>query len=101
MKTRQISISCKQRFGSIKFEVSENIKLEAPQVSYRDGPIVDLQLEDIGVLGINSTKLDRAMPYASVSVGVMKEDLLVKNFDYGVFPEFGELGSIENKSYRR
>ena len=41
---------------SIKFEVSENIKLEAPQVSYRDGPIVDLQLEDIGVLGINSPK---------------------------------------------
>ena len=24
---------------------------------------MDLQLEDIGVLGINSTKLDRAFPY--------------------------------------
>ena len=54
---------------TIKFEVSEDIELAAPKVSYRDGPIVDLQLEDIGVLGINSTKLDRAMPYASVSVG--------------------------------
>ncbi len=82
---------------TIKFEVSENIKLEAPKVSYRDGPIVDLQLEDIGVLGINSTKLDRVLPYASVSVGVMKEKVLVKNFEYGVMPEFSELGSIESK----
>ena len=97
-KTNRYQFTSKD-LDSVKFEVSENIKLEAPQVSYRDGPIVDLQLEDIGVLGINSTKLDRAFPYASVSVGVMKEDLLVKNFDYGVFPEFGDLGSIENKKF--
>ena len=86
-------------FDNIKFEVSENIKLASPKVSYRDGPIVDLRLEDIGVLGINSMKLDGALPYASVSVGVMKEEVLAKNFDYGVFPEFGELGSNENKKF--
>ena len=86
-------------FDNIKFEVSENIKLASPKVSYRDGPIVDLRLEDIGVLGINSMKLDRALPYASASVGVMKEKVLAKNFDYGVFPEFGELGSNENKKF--
>ena len=78
-KTNKYQFASKD-LDSIKFEVSENIKLEAPQVSYRDGPIVDLQLEDIGVLGVNSTKLDRAFPYASVSVGVMKEDLLGKKF---------------------
>ena len=83
---------------TIKFEVSEDIELAAPKVSYRDGPIVDLQLEDIGVLGINSTKLDRAMPYASVSVGVMKEkEVFVKNFEYGVVPEFSELDPIQSK----
>ena len=86
-------------FDNIKFEVSENIKLASPKVSYRDGPIVDLRLEDIGVLGINSMKLDGALPYASVSVGVMKEEVLAKNFDYGIFPEFGELGSNENKKF--
>ena len=86
-------------FDNIKFEISENIKLASPKVSYRDGPIVDLRLEDIGVLGINSMKLDGALPYASVSVGVMKEEVLAKNFDYGVFPEFGELGSNENKKF--
>tara|TARA_Y100000589_G_scaffold100605_1_gene95006 strand:+ start:2317 stop:3666 length:1350 start_codon:yes stop_codon:yes gene_type:complete len=86
-------------FDNIKFEVSENIKLASPKVSYRDGPIVDLRLEDIGVLGINSMKLDGVLPYASVSVGVMKEEVLAKNFDYGVFPEFGELGSNENKKF--
>ena len=84
---------------TIKFEVSEDIELAAPKVSYRDGPIVDLQLEDIGVLGINSTKLDRAMPYASVSVGVMKEkEVLITNFDYGVVPEFSELDPIQSKN---
>ncbi len=82
---------------TIELEVSENIKLAAPKVLYRDGPIVDLQLEDIGVLGINSTKLDRALPHSSVSEGVMKEKVLVKNFEYGVLPEFSELGSIESK----
>ena len=86
-------------FDNIKFEISENIKLASPKVSYRDGPIVDLRLEDIGVLGINSMKLDGVLPYASVSVGVMKEEVLAKNFDYGVFPEFGELGSNENKKF--
>ena len=86
-------------FDNIKFEVSENIKLASPKVSYRDGPIVDLRLEDIGVLGINSMKLDGALPYTSVSVGVMKEEAIAKNFDYGVLPEFGELGSNENKKF--
>ena len=86
-------------FDNIKFEVSENIKLASPKVSYRDGPIVDLRLEDIGVLGINSMKLDGALPSTSVSVGVMKEEAIAKNFDYGVLPEFGELGSNENKKF--
>ena len=84
---------------TIKFEVSEDIELAAPKVSYRDGPIVDLQLEDIGVLGINSTKLDRATPYESVSVGVMKEKgVLVENFEYGIVPEFSELDPIQSKN---
>ena len=86
-------------FDNIKFEISENIKLASPKVSYRDGPIVDLRLEDIGVLGINSMKLDGALPYTSVSVGVMKEEAIAKNFDYGVLPEFGELGSNESKKF--
>ena len=86
-------------FDNIKFEISENIKLASPKVSYRDGPIVDLRLEDIGVLGINSMKLDGALPSTSVSVGVMKEEAIAKNFDYGVLPEFGELGSNENKKF--
>ena len=37
-------------FGPISDEVSESITLESPQVSFRDGPIVNLKLEDIGVL---------------------------------------------------
>ena len=86
-------------FDNTKFEVSENIKLASPKVSYRDGPIVDLRLEDIGVLGINSMKLDGALPYTSVSVGVMKEEAIAKNFDYGVLPEFGELGSNETEKF--
>ncbi len=68
-------------------EASERKKLLAPKVSYRDGPIVDLQLEDIGVLGVNSTKLDRSLPLVGALSG-SKGKLAVKNFDFGVVPEF-------------
>jgi hypothetical protein len=54
---------------SLNYEASENRKPLAPQVSYRDGPIVNLQLEDIGVLGINSTKLKSALPSVASSQG--------------------------------
>jgi hypothetical protein len=38
------------------------------------------------------------MPYARVSEGVMKEkEVLVKNFEYGVVPEFSELDPIQSK----
>ena len=67
-------------FGSIGDEVSESIKLVSPQVSYRDGPIVNLKLEDVGVLGVNSTKLAGALPSSSTSKG-LEGELVVENGD--------------------
>ena len=40
----------RKEFEANEYKVSESSKLVAPQVSYRDGPIMDLQIEDIGVL---------------------------------------------------
>ena len=65
----------------------------APQVSYRDGPIMNLQIEDIGVLGTNSTKLDRSLPFISPSVGSTRE-VSVNKFDFGSVPEFGAAASV-------
>ena len=65
-----------------------------PQVLYRDGPIVNLQLEDIGVLGANSTKLNRRLPNISALRDYMK-DISTRIFDYGAVPEFGSSSSLE------
>ncbi len=78
-----------------KYTLSENIKLAAPKVLYRDGPIADLQLEDIGVLGANSTKLDRSRPFAIAS-DIATRDGTVKKFDFGIVPEFHLKTSGEN-----
>ena len=80
-------------FDSVNYEVSVNRKLLAPQVSYRDGPIVNLQLEDIGVLGINSTKLDVSLPFIATSKGSVSESV-IKTFDFGVTPEFDTSASV-------
>ena len=80
-------------FDSVNYEVSVNRKLLAPQVSYRDGPIVNLQLEDVGVLGINSTKLDVSLPFIATSKGSVSESV-IKTFDFGVTPEFDAPASV-------
>ena len=77
-----------------EYKVSESGKLVAPQVSFRDGPIMNLQIEDIGVLGTNSTKLDRSLPIVSSSVRSTRE-VLVNNFDFGSVPEFCVASSVE------
>jgi hypothetical protein len=84
----------RKEFEANEYKVSESSRLVAPQVSYRDGPIMNLQLEDIGVLGINSTKLDRSLPTASSSVGSTRE-VLMNKFDFGSVPEFGIIASVE------
>ncbi len=83
-----------KEFEANEYKVSESSSLVAPQVSYRDGPIMNLQLEDIGVLGTNSTKLDRSLPTASSSVGSTRE-VVMNKFDFGSVPEFGIVGSVE------
>ena len=80
-------------FNSVDYEVSVNRKLLAPQVSYRDGPIVNLQLEDVGVLGINSTKLDVSLPFIATSKGSVSGSV-IKTFDFGVTPEFDASASV-------
>ena len=84
----------RKEFEANEYKVSESSKLVAPQVSYRDGPIMHLQIEDIGVLGTNSTKLNRSLPVVSPSVGSIRE-VLVNRFDFGTVPEFGVLSSVE------
>ena len=84
----------RKEFEVNEYKVSESNKLVAPQVSYRDGPIMNLHLEDIGVLGTNSTKLDRSPPYVSSSEGLTREALGNK-FDFGVVPEFNVVGSVD------
>ncbi len=78
----------RKEFEANENKVSESIKLVVPQVSYRDGPIMNLQLEDIGVLGTNSTKLDRSLPFVSSSFGSTRE-VAINRFDFGSVPEFG------------
>ena len=84
----------RKEFEANEYKVSESATLVAPQVSFRDGPIMNLQIEDIGVLGTNSTKLDRSLPFISPSVGSTKK-LLVDKFDFGSVPEFGVAASVE------
>ena len=71
---------------SIGGEVSESIELVSPQVSYRDGPIVDLKLENVGVLGVNSTKLAGASLAANASEELAGK-LIVENYNPGFRPE--------------
>ena len=75
----------RKEFEANEYKVSESSKLIAPKVSYRDGPIMNLQLEDIGVLGTNSTKLDRSLPFVSSSVGSTRTEI---NFISLYFKEF-------------
>ena len=84
----------RKEFEANEYKVSESSKLVAPQVSYRDGPIMHLRIEDIGVLGTNSTKLDRSLPIVSSSVRSTRE-VLVNNFDFGSVPEFGIASSVD------
>ena len=74
-------------YGPISDDVAKNITLETPQVSFRDGPIVNLKLEDIGVLGLNSTKLSESSLGSNVSKK-QAGDVLTKNIDPGLAPEF-------------
>ena len=88
-----------KRLDATENKVSDNGKIEAPQVFYRDGPIVNLQLEDIGVLGANSTKINRRLPNISVSGNSIKV-VSTRIFDYGVVPEFGGSSSLDGINYR-
>ncbi|MDC3076395.1 helix-turn-helix domain-containing protein, partial [Paracoccaceae bacterium] len=71
-----------EQFGLAE-KTSESIKLVSPQVSYRDGPILNLKLEDIGVLGVNSTKLAGSLPSFNTSGGSE-----VEMFAENEFPRF-------------
>ena len=82
-------------FGSIGDEVSESIQLTSPKVSYRDGPIVNLKLEDIGVLGVNSTKLDGSLPSSNEPEGAAGE-VVAETYDSGFAPEFYVSASIDD-----
>ncbi len=84
----------RKEFEANEYKVSETSKLVAPKVSYRDGPIMNLQIEDIGVLGTNSTKLSRSLPLVSSSAGSTRE-VSIKKFDFGSVPEFGVVASVE------
>ena len=88
-----------KRLDVTENKVSDNGSSDAPQVFYRDGPIVNLQLEDIGVLGSNSTKLSKRLPNISVSGDHLKH-ISTRIFDYGVVPEFGSSSSLEGIEYR-
>ena len=84
----------RKEFEANEYKVSESSKLVAPKVSYRDGPIMNLQIEDIGVLGTNSTKLNRSLPIVSSSAGSTRE-VLINKFDFGSVPEFGVADSVK------
>ena len=84
----------RKEFEANEYKVSESSKLVAPKVSYRDGPIMNLQIEDIGVLGTNSTKLNRSLPLVSSSAGSTRE-VSINQFDFGSVPEFGVVASVE------
>ena len=84
IKTYQLK---NNEFASISDEVSENISLDSPQVLFRDGPIMNLKLEDIGVLGLNSTQLSKPSLNSKVS-NRPEDDVLVENVDFGFAPQF-------------
>ena len=84
----------RKEFEANEYKVSESSKLVAPKVSYRDGPIMSLQIEDIGVLGTNSTKLNRSLPFISSSVESARE-VTVNKFDFGSEPEFSVAASVK------
>ena len=84
----------RKEFEANEYKVSESSKLVAPKVSYRDGPIMNLQIEDIGVLGTNSTKLNRSLPLVSSSAGSTRE-VSINQFDFGSVPEFGVADSVK------
>ena len=84
--------------GYSENSLSGDFKLVSPQVSYRDGPIVNLQIEDIGVLGMNSTKLYKSLPNVNAS-GHSKKGKSTKKFDFGVVPEFGISPSSEGMDH--
>ena len=88
-----------KRLDATENKVSDIGQIETPQVFYRDGPIVNLQLEDIGVLGANSTKINRRLPNISVSGNSIKV-VSTRIFDYGVVPEFGGSSSLVGINYR-
>ena len=67
--------------------MSENITLESPQVSFRDGPIVNLKLEDIGVLGLNSQRLSDTSLNSNVS-NKLADEVLFENIDFGFAAQF-------------
>jgi hypothetical protein len=77
----------------INFDSSVSNKL-APKVIYRDGPIANLQVEDVGVLGQNSLKLDKSLSHLGLSR--LQNYAFAKKFDYGVIPEFGVLTFLKN-----
>ncbi len=83
-----------KNFRGIDKIVSDSTQLVAPQVYYRDGPIVNLHIEDIGVLGTNSVKLNR-LP-SSLERSMQK--ISTKRFDFGVVPEFGSSMSIKSNN---
>ena len=58
-----------------------------------------MQLEDIGVLGANSTKINRRLPNISVSGNSIKV-VSTRIFDYGVVPEFGSSSFLDGINYR-
>ncbi len=89
----------RKEFEANEYRITGSSKLVAPQVSYRDGPIMNLQIEDIGVLGTNSTKLDRSLPIVSSSIGSTR-DILVNQLDFGSVPEFGVAASVETGEAR-
>ena len=55
---------------------------------------MDLQIEDIGVLGTNSTKLSRSLPLVNSSAESTRE-VLINKFDFGSVPEFGVADAIK------
>ena len=74
-------------FTPIIDKVSESVTLASPQVSFKNGPIVNLKLEDIGVLGLNSTRLPKSTLNSNVSNRVADEALF-ENFDFGFAEQF-------------
>ena len=62
----------------------------SPDVVYRDGPIASLDLEDVGVLGLNSLKINKSLPFVGTP-NIALENIEFKKFDFGVISEFDGL----------